>query len=96
MYLLNRINELTRRLQLVQDQYQQSEKAHQETRTSFSLYSSNLRLTVSQIRKDYLFLQDFYSKTTQNWKQDLQITENTLQKRIFISIQSFHRFSFCL
>jgi len=90
---------MSRRLQLIQDEFEQSENAHKETkyedfvesiysyaiylfRVTFSKYSSNLRVTVNQIRKEYSFLQESYSKNFQNWKMYLQTMENTLQKEI--------------
>jgi chromosome segregation ATPase len=37
---------------------------------------------MQNIRKEYLFLKDFYSKETQNWKKYFQTIENTFQKGI--------------
>jgi chromosome segregation ATPase len=78
---------MNRRLQLANDQLQQSQIAHRETKSSFSQCSSNIRATHNQIqniRKEYLFLKDFYSKETQNWKIYFQTIENTFQKGIHL------------
>lgn len=73
---------MTRKLQLANDQLQQSENAHRETKYKSS---SNLRVIQNQIqtiRKEHLFLKDFYSKETQNWKTYFQTIETTFQKGI--------------
>ncbi|CAF3576825.1 unnamed protein product [Rotaria sordida] len=88
----HKLNEMTRKLQLVKDQLEQSINAHQETKNSFSKYSSKLRLTHSQIqniRKEYFILQDFYSNDIQNWKIYLQTVENTLQKEIRLIMDKY-------
>ncbi|CAF0895169.1 unnamed protein product [Rotaria sp. Silwood1] len=85
-------NEMTRKLQLVHDQLEQSINAHQETKNSFSKYSSKLRLTRNQIqtiRKEYSILQDFYSNDIQNWKMYLQTVEITLQKETQIIMNKY-------
>ncbi|CAF2796492.1 unnamed protein product [Rotaria sp. Silwood2] len=88
----HKLNEMIRKLQLVQDQLEQSINAHQETKNSFSKYSSKLRFTRNQIeniRKEYLILQDFYSNDIQNRNMYLQTAENTLQKEIRIIIDKY-------
>ncbi|CAF1065974.1 unnamed protein product [Adineta steineri] len=88
----HKLNEMSRKLQLLQDQLEESENAHKKTKSSISKYSSNLRVTHNQIqniRKEYLLLQDLYSKDTQNWKTYLQTTENTLQKELQTSMTKF-------
>jgi chromosome segregation ATPase len=74
---------MTRKIQLIQDQLEQSENAHQKTKFAFTKYSSNLQVTRNQvqtIRKEHLLLQDLYSKDTQNWKMYLQSVQDALQK----------------
>ena len=54
-------------------------------RSSWLKSSSNVRSTFNQIqniRKEYWFLKDFYSKEILNWKTYFQTLENTFQKGI--------------
>ncbi|CAF3746890.1 unnamed protein product [Adineta steineri] len=88
----HKLNEMSRKLQLLQDQLEESENAHKKTKSSISKYSSSLRVThkqIQNIRKEYLLLQDSYSKDIQNWKTYLQTTENTLQKELQTTMTKF-------
>ncbi|CAF3575245.1 unnamed protein product [Rotaria socialis] len=81
----HKLNEMTRKLQLIQDQLEQSESAHQETKRRFSEYASNLRLIcheIQNIRKEYSISQDLYINDIQNWKTYLHTVDNSLQKEI--------------
>ncbi|CAF3838161.1 unnamed protein product [Adineta steineri] len=81
----HKLNEMTRKLQLVQDQLQHSEMSHHEIKTSFSQCSLNLRTIRNQvetIRNEYSLLKDFYSKDIQNWHSNFQTIKNSLQKEI--------------
>ncbi|UJR35192.1 hypothetical protein I4U23_027959 [Adineta vaga] len=88
----HKINEITRKHQLVQDQFQQSEKSHEETKTSFLQCSLNIRQIQNQIetiRRDYLLLKEFDLKQTQNSKTDFQTTKTTLEKEIRTIIDKY-------
>ncbi|CAF0717704.1 unnamed protein product [Adineta steineri] len=81
----HKLNEMTRKLQLVQDQLQHSEMSYHEIKTSFSQCSLNLRTIRNQvetIRNEYSLLKDFYSKDIQNWHSNFQTIKNSLQKEI--------------
>ncbi|CAF1156456.1 unnamed protein product [Adineta ricciae] len=81
----HKINEMTRKHQLVQDQLQQSECAHQDTKTSFAQCSLTIRKLsnpVETIRKEHFILKEFYSKQIDNFKTDFLTTKMTLQKEI--------------
>jgi hypothetical protein len=86
---------MTRKMQLKQDQLEQEENAHRETKSAFIKYSSNLRVSHNQlqnIRKEHSLLQDLYSKDIQNWKLYLQSIKNTLQKGNQFNYGSFSEF----
>jgi chromosome segregation ATPase len=86
---------MTRKMQLKQDQLEQEENAHRETKSAFIKYSSNLRASRNQlqnIRKEHSLLQDLYSKDIQNWKLYLQSIKNTLQKGNQFNYGSFSEF----
>ncbi|CAF1253041.1 unnamed protein product [Adineta ricciae] len=81
----HKLNEMSRKLQLLQDQLDQSEKCHEKAKSQIVTYSSSLRTVRNQIqslRKEYTLLQDSYTKDSQNWKIYLTTTEDTLQNHI--------------
>ncbi|CAF0764701.1 unnamed protein product [Rotaria sp. Silwood1] len=81
----HKLNEMTRKQQLAQDQLEQSKIAHQETKLAYSQCTFNIRATFHQIqniRKEHSLLKDLYSKEIQNWKTFFSSTEATLQKEI--------------
>ncbi len=85
---------MTRKVQLANDQLQQTQNVHREMKNK---YSSNLRMIQNQIqtiRKEHLFIKDFYSKEIQNWKIYFQTIEATLQKgncsNLFLTFRKFH------
>ncbi|CAF0992035.1 unnamed protein product [Rotaria sordida] len=88
----HKLNEMTRKRQLAQDQLEQSKIAHQETKLALSQCSSNTRATCNQIqhiRKEHSSLKDFYLKEIKNWKTYFSTIEMTLQKEIQTTIDKY-------
>ena len=56
-------------------------------RLSYSRCSNHIRAIQNQIetiRKEHLFLKDFYSKEILNWKTSFRTAENSIQKGIHL------------